>query len=385
MELADAVPLRGVAAEIILRRGGAGRAHRGEPLAVAGDHRIFRIEPRDQRAGDIDAALFAEPVEGPGALAEALDQPRLGQEPQVAGQPRLRLAQDFGEVGDGQFGLGQQRQDAQPRGFAGGLQRRRQPGKGELFLIHRHFHLPAAFGYRYKDIFISLNGWTQAQWDESHRMGAAATPIRAVKPRSLAGTGGCGKQMPICSFMAETTKRRRKRQHLRTARRRNRRRTAGTAGRVGLFHRPHPHAVASPRRIAQRMRASRMRSALSSSIRAGRGAFRASKPRRMCCCSIGWIRRGAISSLQWPRHYSEHRGTFALRSPARPNPIAVSVARLVRIDGNTLSVVGIDCLDGTPLLDIKPYFASTDSVPDRHRLAGTRSGAGFPLARIDCS
>jgi tRNA-Thr(GGU) m(6)t(6)A37 methyltransferase TsaA len=68
--------------------------------------------------------------------------------------------------------------------------------------------------------------------------------------------------------------------------------------------------------------------------------------------------------LQWPRHYAEHRGTFALRSPARPNPIAVSVARLVRIDGNTLSVVGVDCLDDTPLLDIKPYFASTDSVPD---------------------
>ena len=41
--------------------------------------------------------------------------------------------------------------------------------------------------------------------------------------------------------------------------------------------------------------------------------------------------------LQSPRHYAEHRGTFALRSPARPNPIAVSVARLVRIDGNTLS------------------------------------------------
>jgi tRNA-Thr(GGU) m(6)t(6)A37 methyltransferase TsaA len=68
--------------------------------------------------------------------------------------------------------------------------------------------------------------------------------------------------------------------------------------------------------------------------------------------------------LQWPRHYAEHRGTFALRSPARPNPIAVSVARLVRIDGNVLSVVGVDCLDDTPLLDIKPYFASTDSVPD---------------------
>jgi tRNA-Thr(GGU) m(6)t(6)A37 methyltransferase TsaA len=68
--------------------------------------------------------------------------------------------------------------------------------------------------------------------------------------------------------------------------------------------------------------------------------------------------------LQSPRHYAEHRGTFALRSPARPNPIAVSVARLVGIDGHRLSVVGLDCLDNTPLLDIKPYFASTDSVPE---------------------
>jgi tRNA-Thr(GGU) m(6)t(6)A37 methyltransferase TsaA len=68
--------------------------------------------------------------------------------------------------------------------------------------------------------------------------------------------------------------------------------------------------------------------------------------------------------LQAPRHYAEQRGTFALRSPVRPNPIAVSVARLLRIDGNELSVVSLDCLDGTPLLDIKPYFASTDAVPD---------------------
>ena len=68
--------------------------------------------------------------------------------------------------------------------------------------------------------------------------------------------------------------------------------------------------------------------------------------------------------LQAPHHYAERRGTFALRSPVRPNPIAVSVARLVRIEGNTLTVVGLDCVDGTPLLDIKPYFASTDAVPD---------------------
>jgi tRNA-Thr(GGU) m(6)t(6)A37 methyltransferase TsaA len=68
--------------------------------------------------------------------------------------------------------------------------------------------------------------------------------------------------------------------------------------------------------------------------------------------------------LQKPRHYGEQRGTFALRSPARPNPIALSIARLIRIEDNKLDVVGLDCLDGTPLLDIKPYFASTDAIAD---------------------
>jgi len=68
--------------------------------------------------------------------------------------------------------------------------------------------------------------------------------------------------------------------------------------------------------------------------------------------------------LQSSRHYAEQRGTFALRSPVRPNPVAISAARLLRIDGATLSVIGVDCLDGTPLLDIKPYFASTDAWPD---------------------
>ena len=70
--------------------------------------------------------------------------------------------------------------------------------------------------------------------------------------------------------------------------------------------------------------------------------------------------------VQAPRHYAEQRGTFALRSPARPNPIALSVVRLIGIEGNKLSVVGVDCLDNTPLLDLKPYFASTDSVPEAH-------------------
>lgn len=48
------------------------------------------------------------------------------------------------------------------------------------------------------------------------------------------------------------------------------------------------------------------------------------------------------------------RGTFALRSPVRPNPIGTSIAKLVGIDGATVLVRGLDCLDGTPLLDLKP-------------------------------
>src|SRR5579884_798441 len=62
--------------------------------------------------------------------------------------------------------------------------------------------------------------------------------------------------------------------------------------------------------------------------------------------------------LQAPAHYGEQRGTFALRSPARPNPIAISVVKLLDVQENKLTVVGLDCLDNTPLLDIKPYFAS---------------------------
>jgi tRNA-Thr(GGU) m(6)t(6)A37 methyltransferase TsaA len=68
--------------------------------------------------------------------------------------------------------------------------------------------------------------------------------------------------------------------------------------------------------------------------------------------------------LQAPRHYQKSRGTFALRSPARPNPVALSVVQLLKIEGTTLSVRHIDCLDNTPLIDVKPYFASTDSVPE---------------------
>jgi tRNA-Thr(GGU) m(6)t(6)A37 methyltransferase TsaA len=59
----------------------------------------------------------------------------------------------------------------------------------------------------------------------------------------------------------------------------------------------------------------------------------------------------------------EPHGLFATRHPARPNPIGLTVVRLLGREGTSLTVGGIDVLDGTPLLDIKPYIPRFDSVP----------------------
>jgi tRNA-Thr(GGU) m(6)t(6)A37 methyltransferase TsaA len=56
----------------------------------------------------------------------------------------------------------------------------------------------------------------------------------------------------------------------------------------------------------------------------------------------------------------QQRGLFATRYPARPNPIGLSIVRLLRRDENDLIVEGIDVLDGTPLIDIKPYVPDFD-------------------------
>src|SRR6476469_4337996 len=58
--------------------------------------------------------------------------------------------------------------------------------------------------------------------------------------------------------------------------------------------------------------------------------------------------------LQSPKNNKSTRGTFSLRSPVRPNPIATSVVKFVGIEGSTVFVRGLDCLDETPLLDLKP-------------------------------
>jgi tRNA-Thr(GGU) m(6)t(6)A37 methyltransferase TsaA len=79
--------------------------------------------------------------------------------------------------------------------------------------------------------------------------------------------------------------------------------------------------------------------------------------------------------VYWFHQASEHRllvtpfldnekhGVFATRAPARPNAIGISVVRLLRVDGNILEVADLDIIDGTPLLDIKPYVPQFDCYP----------------------
>ncbi|MGQ9585523.1 MAG: tRNA (N6-threonylcarbamoyladenosine(37)-N6)-methyltransferase TrmO [Anaerolineae bacterium] len=55
------------------------------------------------------------------------------------------------------------------------------------------------------------------------------------------------------------------------------------------------------------------------------------------------------------------RGVFATRSPRRPNPIGVTVARVLAVEGARLKVQGLDALDGTPVLDIKPHVPAFDA------------------------
>jgi tRNA (adenine37-N6)-methyltransferase len=57
---------------------------------------------------------------------------------------------------------------------------------------------------------------------------------------------------------------------------------------------------------------------------------------------------------QSPANDGSARGAFSLRTPVRPNPIGTQIVTLLRVEGATLFVRGLDCLDGTPLLDLKP-------------------------------
>jgi tRNA-Thr(GGU) m(6)t(6)A37 methyltransferase TsaA len=105
---------------------------------------------------------------------------------------------------------------------------------------------------------------------------------------------------------------------------------------------------------------------------------------------IYWLHRRLGSALLvTPFLDQQERGVFATRAPARPTPIGISAVRLMGIEGGVLEVADVDMIDGTPLLDIKPYVPEFDSYPasragwfdesnSRSRLADGRFGVTAP-------
>ncbi|MBN1613741.1 MAG: tRNA (N6-threonylcarbamoyladenosine(37)-N6)-methyltransferase TrmO [Deltaproteobacteria bacterium] len=70
---------------------------------------------------------------------------------------------------------------------------------------------------------------------------------------------------------------------------------------------------------------------------------------------------------QWPPHQDRAMGVFSICSPYRPNPIGMSVLEVLDIEGGTLHVKGLDMIDGTPILDIKPYVVDKATCPSYER------------------
>lgn len=78
-----------------------------------------------------------------------------------------------------------------------------------------------------------------------------------------------------------------------------------------------------------------------------------------------WFDRSSRTTLSArPSWAKDIRPVFTTRSPDRPNPIGLDIGKIISISDRTIRVAGLDALDGTPILDIKPYAPSIDAIPD---------------------
>jgi tRNA-Thr(GGU) m(6)t(6)A37 methyltransferase TsaA len=97
---------------------------------------------------------------------------------------------------------------------------------------------------------------------------------------------------------------------------------------------------------------------------------------------LSHLHRGAPGGLEVVPFLDDTvRGVFATRSPRHPNPIGLSVFRLLTIAGSTLEVAGVDLLDGTPVLDLKPYVPEFDAVAAER--TGWLDGAAERVHRVE--
>jgi tRNA-Thr(GGU) m(6)t(6)A37 methyltransferase TsaA len=101
-------------------------------------------------------------------------------------------------------------------------------------------------------------------------------------------------------------------------------------------------------------------------------------------------RASAMQLIVCPYMDTEERGVFATRSPSRPNHMGLSAVRLLGVEENRLTIADVDILDGTPLLDIKPYVPAFDSFEQAHAgwytgkcATGVLADNRFEVGRLD--
>lgn len=133
---------------------------------------------------------------------------------------------------------------------------------------------------------------------------------------------------------------------------------------IGVAHTPFHEKVDAPRQ-------SRVAEGVSATLELFRGRDFRDALRDIEEWSHLWVlyvfdRADGWSPTVQPPRSTRKRGVFSTRAPRRPNPIGMSVVRLQKVDGLILHVTDIDLLDGTPLLDIKPYLPWADALDANH-------------------
>ena len=225
-------------------------------------------------------------------------------------------------------------------------------GKWQLGRIHG---FGRGFGrcFRYKDIFMRLS-WQVA-------LGESPQERDIPRPAQRASTGGGAGCMPICAHDRRKSRRR-------SQRRRCARAKSPSNCRPASMPRSISSAASTRRgsgaRIVRKTRARPTRCAPSCSIRAGSTGCRGSRPSATWSCFTGWTGRGATSCCRrraiMPSSAAPSRCARRCGPIRSPCPWRGSSASRATRSRSSASIAWTD----TPLLDLKPYFASTDSVPD---------------------
>ena len=132
---------------------------------------------------------------------------------------------------------------------------------------------------------------------------------------------------------------------------------------IGIVHSPYKERFATPRQPTQN-------EAVSGRIEIYPGRNMDQALQDLDSFSHIWViywmhlNQGWNPTVLPPRGPKVRRGVLATRAPHRPNPIGLSVVKLVSVKKRELVIEGLDMLDGTPVLDIKPYIPYADAIPD---------------------